>query len=160
MSGFFDPSAFRSVAPHTPQEQAQFSAQIRHANDHEGIFNILDLAGCKKIAMRLSYLHEIIQEDAPDDPAMQLTSLRELAKFFMGDGSSLPNPAIGISPNGLLQAEWHFIKASVLMKFLPDGNVRYAATLGRRNGELPIQGEDTKEGALATIQPYIDRGSA
>ena len=152
----FDFSVFISVVPHIPQEQANYSAQITDANDHEEIFNILDIAGCKKIAMRLRYLHEITQDDDPDDPAMQFTSLRELARFFTNEGSlSLPNPEIGISPNGLLQAEWHLNRASALMKFLPDGNVRFAATLGRRDGQRPLQGEDTKEVALAKVQPYI-----
>ena len=138
------------------QERANFSAQITDANDHEEIFSLLDIVGCKKMAMRLRYLHEITKDDDPDDPAMQFASLREFARFFTSEDVLLPDPEIGISPNGLLQAEWRLNKASALMKFLPDGNVRFAATLGRRDGQCRIQGEDTKEVALATVQPYIN----
>lgn len=139
------------VTSNTFQEQTNLTVQISRATSHENIFDLLDLTGREKIASRLRYLHEITKDNDPEDPAMKFISLRELARFFISEGDSLPTPEIGISPSGLLQAEWHLSKASALMKFLPDGNVRFAATSGRR----PIQGEDSKEVALEIVRPYI-----
>ncbi len=102
------------------------------------------------------WLHEITQDNDLEAPPMQLSSLRELVQFFASDDVSIPNLGIGISPSGLLQAEWHLRKASVLMKFLPDGNVRFAATWGRKNGVHSIHGEDTKESALEATRSYIE----
>lgn len=138
------------------QSQTYLATQISGVTRHEDIFDLLDLANHQKIAERLRYLHEIIQDDDPEDPAMKLLSLRELALFFTGDGNSLPYPQIGISPNGSLQAEWRSRKASAVMKFLTDGNTRFAGTTGNQDGRQTIQGSGTKKHALQSILPFIN----
>lgn len=139
------------------QKSPDLSTQINDATHHEGIFNILDLTEHQKIAKRLRYLHKITQNDDPEDPAMELISLRELALFFASDDVSLPDPEIGISPDGLLQAEWHFDKASALMKFLLDGNIRFAARMDDQDGLQTIQGTRVKDIALQAIWPFINQ---
>ena len=131
--------------------------QINKATYHEEIFNILDLAGCKKIAKRLRYLHEITQDDDPEDPAMQLISLREFAQFFTSDGLALPKPEIGIDPDGLLQAEWYSNKGSALMAFSPNGIVHFAATLAsdNQNEVQNIQGTGPKSFAMWVTKSFI-----
>ena len=136
--------------------QTDPSPQIKNATHHQEIFDILDFVGYQKITDRLKYLHEITQDDDPEDPAMIFLSLRELALFFVGDGNSLPYPQIGISPNGLLQAEWRSKKASAVMKFLTDGNTRFAGTTDNQGGRQTIQGSGTKKHALKSILPFID----
>lgn len=138
------------------QSQTCLATQINGVTRHEEIFDLLDLANHQKIAERLRYLHEITQDDDPEDPAMKLLSLRELALFFTGDGNSLPYPQIGISPNGSLQAEWRSRKASAVMKFLIDGNTRFSGTMGNQDGRQTIQGSGTKKHALQSILPFIN----
>ncbi|MXX97308.1 MAG: hypothetical protein F4065_08820 [Rhodothermaceae bacterium] len=132
------------------------AAQVNNATQSQEIFDILDHLGRRKIAERLKYLHEITQDDDPEDPAMNFMSLRELAQFFIGDGKSLPYPQIGISPNGLLQAEWRSKKTSAVMKFLADGNTRFAGTTSDKGGRQTIQGSGTKMHALKSILPFIN----
>ena len=104
-------------------------AQIRDATVHEEIINALNVAGYHKIAIRLTYLYRIIQDsDDPDDPIMNFMSLQNLALFFARDDVLLPDPDIGVDPEGLLQAEWHLSNVAALMNFLPDGKIVYAAT--------------------------------
>lgn len=138
------------------RSQTYLATQINSVTRHEDIFDLLDLANHQKITERLRYLHEITQDDDPEDPAMKLLSLRELALFFTGDGNSLPYPQIGISPNGSLQAEWRSRKASAVMKFLTDGNTRFAGTTGNQDGRQTIQGSGTKKHALQSILPFIN----
>ncbi len=55
---------------------------IEEVTDYEDIFPALDQVNLHKIANRLRYLHEITQDDDPDDPAMEFMSLKELAPFY------------------------------------------------------------------------------
>ena len=138
------------------QSQTHLATQISGVTRHQDIFDLLDLANHKKITERLRYLHEITQDDDPEDPAMKFLSLRELALFFTGDGNSLPYPQIGISPNGSLQAEWRSRGSSAVMKFLTNGNTRFAGTMGNQDGRQTIQGSGTKKHALQSILPFIN----
>ena len=156
-SGHNTLAAISFCVSHPVNEQASRITQMGGATCYEDLFSILDgIQGCSEIVARLRYLHEITQDNDPEDPPMQLSSLREFAQFFEDDHVLPPNHEIGISPNGLLQAEWHLSKASALMKFLPDGNIKFAATRGRKSGVRPIHGEDTKENALRRILSYIE----
>ncbi|MDE2771132.1 MAG: hypothetical protein OXI44_08205 [Bacteroidota bacterium] len=79
-------------------------ARIRAATVHEEIINALNVAGYHKIANRLTYLYRIIKvSDDPDDPIMNFMSLQNLALFFVRDDVLLPDPDIGVDPEGLLQ---------------------------------------------------------
>lgn len=136
--------------------QTDPSSQIGNATYHEEIFDVLDIAGHQKIAKRLKYLHEVAQDDDLD---MELVSLRKLALFFTDDDVSLPDPRIGISHDGFLQAEWYSSDAAALMNFMPDGNIIFAATstVDGQNRSQNIHGTGGKELALQAIRPFINQ---
>ena len=136
------------------QESSDLTTQINDATDHDEIFNLLEFANHQNIAQRLRYLHDITQNGDPEDPAMEFVSLRELALFFASDDVSLPDPEIGISPDGLLQAEWYSTDATVLMKFL-EGNIRFAAMTNDQDEPQAIQDTGSKEHALQSILPFF-----
>ncbi len=120
----------------TLKDQIDFVAQISNAEHHETIFEIFDTVEFREISSRLRYLHEITQDFDPEDPPMELESLRQFALFCVSDGNSLPNFEIGISPNGgFLQIEWSSNRASALMKFLPDGNISICRNFKDRQQE-------------------------
>jgi len=125
---------------------------IGSANSRENMFDILEESGYRRITQRLRYLHEITSSY---DPLMDLTSLKNLGSFFINLGTTLPCPSIGICPNTLLQAEWHSKFMSAVMKFLKDGNIRYATFIEYQDNSTSTQGTDTRENALEEIMPYI-----
>lgn len=104
--------------------------QILDANFHEEIINVMSrLSGFDKIATRLDYLYQIIQDsDDPDDPEMNFKSLQNLAIFFIKYNTLFPDPDLGVDPEGLLQAEWHLGYAAALINFLPKDLVCIAGT--------------------------------
>ena len=155
-SGRVEFSAYDQDLSDLLQSQTDLITQISRAVRHENVFDLLDRTNHQKIAERLRYLHEITQDDDPEDPAMKFLSLKELALFFAGDGNSLPYPQIGISPNGSLQAEWRSKKGSAVMMFLTDGNTRFAGTMSKQDGRQTIQGSGTKKHALQSILPFIN----
>ncbi|MCY4000262.1 MAG: hypothetical protein OXF84_05580 [Bacteroidetes bacterium] len=139
------------------QVHNDLTTQIKVATNHEDIFDILDIANQEKIAKRLRYLHEITNDDDPEDPPMEFLSLMELSLFFITNGKSLPYPQIGISPHGLLQSEWRSKKGIVVLKFLTDGKTRFAGSLMMEDHRQTIQGSGTKKYALTSIAPFIDQ---
>ncbi|MCY4232166.1 MAG: hypothetical protein OXE59_00250 [Bacteroidetes bacterium] len=138
------------------QIHTDFTSQIKSATNHEDILGILDIANQKKIASRLRYLHEITNNDDPEDPPMELLSLMEFSHFFITDGKSLPYPQVGISPHGLLQSEWRSKKGIVVMKFLDDGNARFSGSIMMEDHRQTIQGSGRKKYALISILSFID----
>ncbi len=129
--------------------------RIENAVCHEDVFCILDEFGYNKITKRLRYLHEITQPYDPDDPPMDLLSLKKFGSFFIIFSASLPPPLIGICPNTCLQAEWHSKMMSAVMKFLPDGRIRYAALIDSQDHSQSTQATDSREIALQEILPYF-----
>ena len=147
-----------NTATNNSEEQADLIAQISSAINYEEVFSILDLVGHRGISERLRDLYAITLDQDPEDPAMDFQSLRELALFFVRDDILLPDPEIGISPDGFLQVEWSSSKASALIKFLPDGSVRFAgisSPLGSNEKRQAIQGSGSKELALQSATPFI-----
>ncbi len=134
-----------------------FAAQLRNATAREEIFMILDQSDHKEIVKRLRYLHDITPHNDPDDPDMELDSLRELALFLTADGASIPHPEIGITPEGTLQLEWYLGHTSALMDFLPDGNVQFAGISNAESdhAEQSVQNIGSKQLALQSILPFI-----
>ena len=97
---------------------------------------------------------------------MKVDSLRELACFLLSE-RWLPNPQIGVSPNGIALAEWVIPDATggtagsgtLAMEFLGAGFIRFAAVSPpsahgdaqrmRVNGTLP------KDEAVQAVTPFI-----
>lgn len=152
LSSFVDASLYISFSPR--HEQNELIAKIKEASRHEQIFSVLDQARCFDIVKQLRYLHGLTIDD-PNDLPMDLKSLKHLAIFFTSDGITLPDPAIGISPYELLQAEWHCSHSSAVMKFLANGNILYAGVLEDGDNPKTIQDTATPQLALAGLRPYI-----
>ena len=88
-------------------------------------------------------------------------SLRELALFFVSE-QQCGEPEIGVSPNGILQAEWRVSDGGILaMKFLPDGLIQFAAISRPTGGQQPLRVHGTlpKDPTLDAVRAFIRRGT-
>lgn len=141
------------------------ASRILAATRLDAITAALSFVGRRVVADRIEELDAITTEGAPDEPAIVLASLRGLALFLLSE-SQLADPEIGVSPNGLLLAEWATAERGVVaMEFRPDGIIRFAAvsaadgtgTRLRVHGELP---KDRALNAVRDFVPQVDRPSA
>ncbi len=133
------------------------AARIVAAARPTEIVAVLRLAGKRRLADRVKHLSELVEDD-PDEPPIVFPSLRELALFLVSE-RRIGDPEIGLSPDGLLQAEWPVKNGGVLvMNFLPDGMIQFAAVANsairgdrrrRVNGTLP------KDEALSAVRQFI-----
>ena len=133
--------------------------QIESASTHEEIIAVLRSFGLDAIADRLNYLRQLVEDD-PDEPSMALESLKALAIFLLGE-RQLPDPQIGVTPDGLAQIEWRFPTNGILaMEFLSSGLIRFAAISApaqRGVERLSVNGTLPKDEALAAVQPFTAR---
>ena len=132
--------------------------QISNAVMPETIITALRRCGLDGVADRLSYLHQLVEDDQ-DEPSINLDSLRKLALFLLSE-QQLGNPQIGVDPNGLAQAEWPVGEKGVLaMVFLPSGFIRFAAIAApaRRGVECKrASGTLSKSETLDAVRPFTD----
>ena len=88
---------------------------------------------------------------------MHVESLRAMSLFLMGE-RQLPEPEIGITPDGLMQTEWRTPSNGILaMEFLPSGLVRFAAISSPAQqgvDRLSLNGTLPKDEALAALRPF------
>ena len=114
--------------------------RLAEADTPEEIIDALRLQGLNAAADRVSYLRRVVAED-PDEPPIQIESLRRLAQFLVGE-RSLGTPRIGVSPDGLMQIEWLPENGGIIaMWFLANGNIQFSAIAGkasrlRKNSEV------------------------
>jgi len=134
-------------------------SKINNATRYEEIFGILSSLGHHKISNRLTHLYKTADDDEPDDPDMEFRSLQKLAIFFIDENILLPDPKIGISDNGFLQAEWYSSDAAALLNFMPDGNIIFAATstIDDLDRAQDVHGTGGKELALQSIFPFLNQ---
>ena len=129
---------------------------IASATTQNEILLLLRESGFRQIADRLRYLQHLAKND-PEEPSMLIDSMKALVGFLTTE-RSLPDPEIGISPNGLAQIEWRIPPNGILaMEFLPTSLIRFAAISAstqqsdersRVNGTLP------KSGVLDAIRSF------
>ena len=101
-------------------------ASIAAATTHEEILLLLQADGFEKTTVRLRYLQNLATNN-PDEPSMVIDSMKGLVGFLTTE-RSLPDPEIGISPNGLAQIEWRLPPDGILaMEFLTTSLIRFAA---------------------------------
>ena len=133
--------------------------QLAAARTHEEIIAVLRLFDLNAIADRLGYLRQLVEDD-PDEPSMAIESLRALAIFLMGE-RQLPDPRIGVTPDGLAQIEWRFPTNGILaMEFLSSGLIRFAAISApaqRGVERLSVNGTLPKDAALEAVRPFTSR---
>lgn len=136
-----------------------WESTIATASAPKEIIAVLRLFGLDAIADRLGYLRQLVEDD-PDEPSMAIESLRALAIFLMGE-RQLPDPRIGVTPDGLAQIEWRFPTNGILaMEFLSSGLIRFAAISApaqRGVERLSVNGTLPKDAALEAVRPFTSR---
>jgi len=133
------------------------AARILAATRPKEIMAALSFAGHRAIADRIGDLDEMTSEGVPDEPQIVFASLRQLALFLLSE-RHLADAEIGVSPNGLLLAEWASPERGVLaMEFLPNGIIQFAAVSTARgtSPRLRVHGELPKDSALNAVRDFI-----
>ena len=146
------PSTIHNESAHRPAWRPQISDAATHAE----IIAVLRLFGLDVVASRLVYLCSLADDD-PDEPHIEIESLRAMALFIMSERNLL-DPRIGVTPDGLIQIEWRVPDTGVLaMAFLPSGLIRFAAISGPHQPETDrwsVNGTLPKEGTLSAVEPF------
>ena len=131
--------------------------RVLAATQPDDVVAALSLGGCRAAADRIRDLNEMTRDAAPDEPAVVVASLRELALFLLSQ-RRLVDPEIGLGPDGLLLAEWASAERGVLaMKFLPDGIIQFAgvSAAGGPGPRLRVHGALPKDRALDAVRAFI-----
>lgn len=127
-------------------------------NTYREIIDLLRVFKRRSIANRLQYLQEL-HDDDPDEPVMEIESLRTLAGLVLDD-QKLPDPRLGLSPRGLAIAQWSIPPDGVLtMEFHAHDWIRFAAV-----GRAPrfsehrerISGMFEKHKAVSKLRDFIE----
>ena len=146
------PTAIHINSAHRPA----WRPQIVDAATRAEIIAVLRLFGLDTVASRLVYLCSLADDD-PDEPHIEIESLRAMALFIMSERNLL-DPRIGVTPDGLIQIEWRVPDTGVLaMVFLPSGLIRFAAISGPHQPETDrwsVNGTLPKEGTLSAVEPF------
>ena len=111
------------------------------------------------VAERVAYLLSLDGDD-PDEAPIDIESLRSFAKLLKRN-QKLPDPRIGVKPDGAIQIEWFLNPDGILaMTFLHNGLIRVYAAFDEPNsapGCAPINDTLSAAEADAAIQPYVRR---
>ena len=130
--------------------------QIVDAATREEIIAVLRLFGLDVIANRLVYLCSLAEDD-PDEPRIEIESLRAMALFIMSERHLL-DPRIGVTPDRLIQIEWRIPDNGVLaMVFLSSDLIQFAAVSGPYQPETDrwsVNGILPKDGTLSAVEPF------
>ena len=141
---------------------------LHDASQPEEVIAMLRRSGRPGVADRLGYLRQLEHEDEDlDDLPLALDSLRQLARFLM-DERWLPEPEIGVTPDGLTHAEWRFPEnptdtagnGLLVMEFLCSGRVRFAAIANEtesRQEVSRIYGTLSPVEMLRAVRPLTDQ---
>ena len=142
-----------------PSPDFLFTSWLADTDKHEEIIVVLRLHGFDKAASRLNYLQLAVADD-PDEAPIELESLRQLARFLIAE-QRLPHPRIAVSPDGLMQIEWHTEDSGIIaVKFLLDGKVQFAGIAGRIGqgiGSERVSGTLQKDDMMRALHPFISR---
>lgn len=120
------------------------------------IIDLLRELGRTSVADRLIYL-EGLHDDDPDEPLVELESLRTLASFVLSEGQ-LPDPEIGLTPRGLAVGQWRILPDGILaMEFLPNDWIRFAGigcAVQPFSQRRRISGELEKHKAIDAVRDF------
>ena len=129
---------------------------LAESKKEDEITTLLRLQGLDAVADRVSYLQHVVADD-PDEPPIELESLRYLAQFLIRE-SELTLPRIGVSPDGILQIEWLLVDDGIVaMWFLVDGNIEFAAVAGKiqtGNQRERVSGILRKDKIMQALWPF------
>ena len=134
---------------------------ITDAATCEEIVAAIRYGGWNAIADRLTYLRSLVLDD-PDEIPIQIESLRNLALFIANrQQQQLPEPQIGINPDGFACTEWRIANHGILaMDFLPSGQIRFAAILKppeSGNARWSVNGVLPLDHMMDAIHVFTDR---
>ena len=102
-----------------------WESNVRKSKTCSEIILIFKLMNMNKIAERLDFMNNFIQED-PNEPQIVFKSLREMAIFILE--LQLPKPLIGLTDDGFIVIQWHIPPNGLLaMDFLPTKEIEYIA---------------------------------
>lgn len=131
--------------------------RIFAATEPDEIAASLAMGGCPAIADRIRDLVEMARDDALNGTDVVLASLRELALFALSQ-RALPNPEIGLSPSGILLAEWASDERGVLaIKFLLNGMLQFAGVSARQSAGcgFRVHSELPNDRAMDAVRAFI-----
>ncbi len=141
------------------QARGRAASDVATAADGEEVIATLRSSGCSSVADRLDYLRTLVAED-PEETPIAVESLRRLALFIM-DQRRLPDPEIGVSPEGFAQAEWRVGDDGLLaMEFLPADVIRFAAIshpAGIGTQRVSVNGVLPTADTLDAVRVFTDR---
>lgn len=110
-------------------------------------------------AKRVAYLLSLDGDD-PDEEPVNIESLHWFAELLKRH-FTLPDPRIGVKPNGLVQIEWLLDPPGILaLTFLTDGLIRIYAAFDEPESLpncTPVNSTLTPAEAEAAMQPFVDR---
>ena len=120
------------------------------------ITDLLRGFGRNTIADRLDYLRGLHHDD-PDEPLLQLESLRTLASLVLSE-RQLPDPEIGLSPRGLAVGQWRMPPDGILaMEFHAHDWSRFAGIGSKPQPPVQrrrISGMIEKHRAMSAIRDF------
>ena len=124
----------------------------------EYIIGTIRRHGFDAIAKRLTALHETILEEREEKPIV-VDSLQNFARFL--SKYPLPNPAIGITPDGFLQAVWRIQgHGTLVMNFLPSADIMFAAIFAQHDLASPrrkISGVMPPRKMMRCVEDFVDK---
>ena len=121
---------------------AHLHTQIKDAKGANDVINALCSLGFAGVAERLAYLYRVAEEEGE---SIMIQSLQNFAIFMVSE--RLPEPRIGVNPDGLVQAVWKLSDyGTLVMNFLESGDIAFTILYSQQapkirrqkiSGELP-----------------------
>lgn len=131
---------------------------IKNTINREEIAALLNLHDLSSISDRLAYLHKLPADD-PDEKPIDLESVRRFAFFIIINRHRLFEPQIGISPDGLVGAEWWIADRGILsVEFLPSEDVKFTTIfwqVGHDDAQRCINGKLPPDKMMDVVWPHI-----
>ena len=107
------------------QERVSWRLYLGMTTTCQEITGLLREFGRISVADRLDYLRGL-HDDDPDEPLLELESLRTLASFLLSEGQ-MRDPEIGLAPSGLVVGQWRLPPGGILaMEFHAHDWIRFA----------------------------------
>lgn len=134
--------------------------RIKSADTKSDVIGVIRSNKLDAIADRLDYLYEIIRED-PEEGNILLQSLQEFAIFIIAKLDHPPEPEIGVTQTGYIQAVWHITGyGTLVMNFLPSNAIMFAIVFEESELNTPqfrINGVLPSDQIIPPIKEFIRR---
>lgn len=156
-SKYIDPITDSNPVVNYNQLTSNVYSQINAARNLEEIVKEIKSFGLTTIADRITYLHELAEND-PDEVDFDLESLRKLALFFI-DKPQLPVPQIVVDADGFSHATWRIPDRGILiMVFLPSDMIKFVGIFQSPEPNRPqwnVRGTLPPPQTLKAMEPFL-----